>query len=62
MPVPDSVVTYRHLFPQNPYPAPPPQPAIAHKVWLLDCRSCGKFLTNRGMKVSPRRFARRRPV
>lgn len=23
-----------------------------HKVWILDCKSCGTFLTNRGMKVS----------
>ncbi|KAF8161191.1 hypothetical protein B0H34DRAFT_746903 [Crassisporium funariophilum] len=38
-----------HLFPSNPYPAPPPP--IAHKVWLLNCKSCGMFLTNRGMKA-----------
>lgn len=24
----------------------------AHKVWILDCKACGTFLTNRGMKVS----------
>ncbi|KAJ6500001.1 FAM72 protein-domain-containing protein [Mycena vitilis] len=30
------------------YPAPRP---IAHKVWILDCAKCGKFLTNRGMKA-----------
>ncbi|KAF9481539.1 hypothetical protein BDN70DRAFT_930777 [Pholiota conissans] len=47
MPVPDSY----HLFHPNPYPPPPPPPALAHKVWILDCRSCGKFLTNRGMKA-----------
>lgn len=41
-----------HLFPQNPYPHPPPPP-IAHKVWILDCKSCGTFLTNRAMKVFP---------
>ncbi|KAI0063567.1 hypothetical protein BV25DRAFT_1802024 [Artomyces pyxidatus] len=29
--------------------AQPPQ--VAHKVWLIDCRSCHKFLTNRGMKA-----------
>jgi len=40
-----------HHFPSNPYPAAPPPPPIAHKVWILDCRSCGTFLTNRGMKV-----------
>ncbi|CAA7259096.1 unnamed protein product [Cyclocybe aegerita] len=38
-----------HLFPHNPYPFPPPP--IAHKVWILDCASCGLFLTNRGMKA-----------
>lgn len=27
-------------------------PPILHKVWILDCQSCGTFLTNRGMKVS----------
>ncbi|KAF7361801.1 hypothetical protein MVEN_00524300 [Mycena venus] len=33
----------------HPYaPAPPP---VAHKVWILDCKSCGTFLTNRGMKA-----------
>lgn len=40
-----------HLFPANPYPILPPPPNIAHKVWILDCKSCGTFLTNRGMKV-----------
>ncbi|KIK97371.1 hypothetical protein PAXRUDRAFT_136434 [Paxillus rubicundulus Ve08.2h10] len=34
----------------NPYPPPPP-PQLVHKVWILDCRSCGTFLTNRGMKA-----------
>lgn len=29
----------------------PPPPQVAHKVWILDCKSCGSFLTNRGMKV-----------
>ncbi len=24
---------------------------IAHKVWLLECKHCRTFLTNRGMKV-----------
>ncbi|KAJ7680436.1 FAM72 protein-domain-containing protein [Mycena polygramma] len=40
------------LYPANypPYSAPPPPP-IAHKVWILDCAKCGKFLTNRGMKA-----------
>ncbi|EPT04453.1 hypothetical protein FOMPIDRAFT_1034660 [Fomitopsis schrenkii] len=27
----------------------PPTPV--HKVWILDCKSCGTFLTNRGMKA-----------
>ncbi|KAJ6587032.1 hypothetical protein DFH09DRAFT_1142357 [Mycena vulgaris] len=42
-----------HLFPAhlNPYPRPPPPPPVAHKVWILDCKSCGTFLTNRGMKA-----------
>lgn len=40
-----------HLVPQNPYPAPPPPPPIPHKVWILDCKSCDTFLTNRGMKA-----------
>ncbi|TRM69343.1 hypothetical protein BD626DRAFT_393347 [Schizophyllum amplum] len=40
-----------HLFPQNPYPPPPPPVPIAHKVWIIDCKSCGTFLTNRGMKA-----------
>ncbi|RDB25052.1 Protein FAM72A [Hypsizygus marmoreus] len=40
-----------HLFPSNPYPTPPPPPPIPHKVWILDCKSCGTFLTNRGMKA-----------
>lgn len=31
---------------------PPPPPQMAHKVWILDCKTCGMFLTNRGMKVS----------
>ncbi|KAH7874696.1 hypothetical protein F5879DRAFT_893112 [Lentinula edodes] len=48
---------YIHLFPSNPYQTlnPPPPPAVpqsvAHKVWIIDCRSCGTFLTNRGMKA-----------
>ncbi|KAF9066161.1 FAM72 protein-domain-containing protein [Rhodocollybia butyracea] len=45
---------YVHLFPaENSNYAPPlpiPQP-VAHRVWIIDCRSCGSFLTNRGMKA-----------
>ncbi|KAL1695428.1 hypothetical protein GGG16DRAFT_121651 [Schizophyllum commune] len=41
---------HAHLVAQNPYPLPPPPPPVAHKVWLIDCRTCGTFLTNRGMK------------
>ena len=25
---------------------------VAHKVWMLNCKHCGKFITNRGMKVT----------
>lgn len=32
-------------------PMPPPPPVL-HKVWIVDCKACGGFLTNRGMKVS----------
>ncbi|KIK40447.1 hypothetical protein CY34DRAFT_807185 [Suillus luteus UH-Slu-Lm8-n1] len=36
----------------NSYPPPTFPPAqLAHKVWILDCKSCGTFLTNRGMKA-----------
>ncbi|KDQ53576.1 hypothetical protein JAAARDRAFT_197380 [Jaapia argillacea MUCL 33604] len=30
---------------------PQPLAQIPQKVWILDCKSCGKFLTNRGMKA-----------
>ena len=33
----------------GPMAAPPP---LLHKVWIVDCNTCGMFLTNRGMKVS----------
>ena len=36
--------------PSNPYPASPYP--IPHKVWILDCKNCHMFLTNRAMKVS----------
>ncbi|KAF8622663.1 hypothetical protein AX15_006774 [Amanita polypyramis BW_CC] len=28
-----------------------PLPRVAHPVWILDCKSCDTFLTNRGMKA-----------
>jgi len=37
------------ISPSNPYPAPPS--LMAHKVWILDCKNCHVFLTNRGMKA-----------
>ncbi|KAK0241716.1 hypothetical protein EDD85DRAFT_412192 [Armillaria nabsnona] len=40
-----------HIFPSNPYPSVLPPAPIPHKVWILDCKSCGTFLTNRGMKA-----------
>ncbi|KAF9529424.1 hypothetical protein CPB83DRAFT_906089 [Crepidotus variabilis] len=46
---PPQMYNYVHLFPNNPYPQPPPP--IAHKVWILDCKTCGAFLTNRAMKA-----------
>ena len=47
----------RHARPVFPpahtiYTPPPQFPAPqSHKVWILDCKSCGTFFTNRGMKV-----------
>ncbi|TFK20792.1 hypothetical protein FA15DRAFT_707806 [Coprinopsis marcescibilis] len=38
------------FFTHVPY-SPPPPPPITHKVWILDCKSCDTFLTNRGMKA-----------
>ncbi|KAJ3851263.1 hypothetical protein EV368DRAFT_74691 [Lentinula lateritia] len=35
----------------NPPPPPAVPQSVAHKVWIIDCRSCGTFLTNRGMKA-----------
>ncbi|KAJ7594423.1 FAM72 protein-domain-containing protein [Mycena floridula] len=40
-----------HLVPSNPYPQTATPPPFLHKVWILDCKSCGSFLTNRGMKA-----------
>jgi len=48
---------HHHPFHPPPIPLPPPgqtqvqQMANMLKVWILDCKSCGTFLTNRGMKV-----------
>ncbi|KAH7888609.1 hypothetical protein F5I97DRAFT_1854052 [Phlebopus sp. FC_14] len=39
------------IIQQNPYPPAPQPPQLVHKVWILDCKSCGTFLTNRGMKA-----------
>ncbi|EIW82805.1 hypothetical protein CONPUDRAFT_88867 [Coniophora puteana RWD-64-598 SS2] len=40
------------MIQHNPYPpAPPPPPPLLHKVWIIDCKTCGTFLTNRGMKA-----------
>lgn len=35
------------------YSLPPTQvePPAMHKVWILDCKGCGTFLTNRAMRV-----------
>ncbi|KAJ8592331.1 hypothetical protein M405DRAFT_812897 [Rhizopogon salebrosus TDB-379] len=44
--------THVSMVQHNSYPpqsVPPSQPV--HKVWILDCKSCGTFLTNRGMKA-----------
>jgi len=29
----------------------PPPPPIPHKVWVIDCKSCHTFITNRAMKA-----------
>ncbi|KAI0331182.1 hypothetical protein GY45DRAFT_1336336 [Cubamyces sp. BRFM 1775] len=41
---------YVRIVPGQPFVTPPPPP-IPHKVWILDCKTCGTFLTNRGMKA-----------
>jgi hypothetical protein len=38
------------------------EPSTAHKVWLLECKHCETFLTNRGMKVRIDRCLVQRPV
>ncbi|OSD01316.1 hypothetical protein PYCCODRAFT_1369755 [Trametes coccinea BRFM310] len=41
---------YARVMQVQPFVAMPPPP-IPHKVWILDCKTCGTFLTNRGMKA-----------
>ncbi|EUC64211.1 FAM72 protein [Rhizoctonia solani AG-3 Rhs1AP] len=36
---------------QPPETDAPPPPVTGHKVYILDCKSCGTFLSNRGMKA-----------
>ena len=50
----------QHYLSQGPYPLPPPP--VAHKVWILDCKACGMFLTNRGMKVSQSSYSQSLPI
>ncbi|KAH9940438.1 uncharacterized protein BXZ73DRAFT_88682 [Epithele typhae] len=49
-----SRVPWQNVYPRfvqvQPFVAPPPSP-LPHKVWILDCKACGTFLTNRGMKA-----------
>lgn len=53
---------YHHQHHRHPFPPPRshthPLPQVQftnnmHIVWILDCKSCGTFITNRGMKVRP---------
>ncbi|KAJ7346736.1 hypothetical protein DFH08DRAFT_1006848 [Mycena albidolilacea] len=39
------------VFPPNHQPYVPAPPPVSQVVWILDCKSCGTFLTNRGMKA-----------
>ncbi|RPD63701.1 hypothetical protein L227DRAFT_608260 [Lentinus tigrinus ALCF2SS1-6] len=41
---------YTRTVQAQPFNTPPPPP-LPHKVWILDCKGCGTFLTNRGMKA-----------
>ncbi|PIL34063.1 hypothetical protein GSI_03774 [Ganoderma sinense ZZ0214-1] len=45
-----SINPYTRVLQAQPFSSPPPPP-IPHKVWILDCKACGMFLTNRGMKA-----------
>lgn len=49
VPSPPIFAPWPSLLQQNPYP--PPSAPMPHKVWILDCRACDTFLTNRGMKA-----------
>ncbi|KAE9411352.1 hypothetical protein BT96DRAFT_961284 [Gymnopus androsaceus JB14] len=52
---PSNMNRYIHLFPPNPYAPLPTQPSVQqpvpHKVWIVDCKTCGAFLSNRGMRA-----------
>ncbi|KDN45149.1 hypothetical protein RSAG8_05064, partial [Rhizoctonia solani AG-8 WAC10335] len=54
-PVVSSSSLTRSNFPppvvQPPEMDAPPPPVTGHKVYILDCKSCGTFLSNRGMKA-----------
>ncbi|KAL5507290.1 hypothetical protein ACEPAH_6746 [Sanghuangporus vaninii] len=42
---------YPHVHVHTPSAVPPPPSSdVAHKVWMLNCKHCGNFITNRGMK------------
>ena len=43
-------VPHAHYDPQM---FPPFHNQLLHKLWILDCKACGAFLTNRGMKARP---------
>ncbi|KZT65920.1 hypothetical protein DAEQUDRAFT_489299 [Daedalea quercina L-15889] len=60
LPLPPWYTARMQYFPPPPPPPPPAAapPAPVHKVWILDCKSCGTFLTNRGMKNHAPRYAR----
>lgn len=54
-PVVSSSLIRSNVPPPVAVPAPetdvPPPPVTGHKVYILDCKSCGTFLSNRGMKA-----------
>jgi len=49
------------MFNSHHHPHQNHQQHIQHKLWILDCRSCGSFLTNRGMKVPPNSLPQNQP-